>query len=221
MKKVIIQHPQISVILLATAFVLGGCAAAKLKPRPNATNSPSSIVSVNNSSSASERILAEKSSSSTPAAYRIDKTTLEDAKTDSDESLIGTSGLKHSYSYKQAIADGALVQIADAGTGYAIFNTAKFDNFIKHPTAAGIWVFHYILTQNTLRIHEMVLIQKTSTGFKDTAYDLSDGASSSEHFLHIVKMDWPDAIRYGMSNTNDSDDAGGRIMSFDKSCVYS
>ena len=67
----------------------------------------------------------------------------------------------------------------------------------------------------------MELIQYTGSGFTETVYDLYSNKKSVIDFDHLVKEDWPDAIRYGAADKGGSDDDSARIMSFAKVCVYS
>lgn len=223
MKKTSAQRFTMGTILLMIVLVLNGCAATASKPAPSAVSSASRVSPAGNVSVTNSTVSSSESKVSTPAVYRIGTATLANAKTSTDDSLIGTSGIKHSYRYKEAIADGALVSISDVntGSGYVIYNTARFDAFIKNPMSKGIWVFHYILSNNVLSIHEMELIQYTGSGFTATSYDPYCNSKSVTNFDHIVKEDWPNAIRYGAADKGASDDNSARIMSFFKVCVYS
>lgn len=222
MKKSAPKYSIIGSVSLVGALILGSCTVI-YKPTQNTLNSTSGISSTSSTYASVVGIgfTSAESNASIPVAYRIDTATIENAKTNTDDSLIGTSGIKHSYSYKDAIADGALVGIADANEGFAVFNTSKFDAFIKNPTSRSIWIFHYILYNGKLSIHEMALIQHTGTGYTDTSYDPYTGGKGVTDFDHIVKQDWPDSIRYGEADKGQPDDMSARIMSFNKVSVYS
>lgn len=135
-----------------------------------------------------------------------------------DNTEIKGSGIKKSYSFKDAIRDGCVVAIFKVDGDSEVYNISKLDSMIddaKSGKKGSVRLIKYVIDENKIWINRLEDIKYDGKLYYDTGYDTyGDAGFGTNTFNRLVKSTPQGGARYEELRPNDKAGSGATLLSF-------
>lgn len=134
-----------------------------------------------------------------------------------DNTEIKGSGIKKSYSFRDAIKDGCVVAIFKGNNDCEVYNISKLDALVddaKSGNKGNARLIKYVIDNNNIWINRLEGIKYDGKLYYDTGYDTYGDSSGTNTFNKLVKSTPQGGARYEELGPNDKADNGATLLSF-------